>query len=121
MDAGTINLVGKQSKSPQQRLGAAARTMGGVAGAIMVQANARHAELTKQAQRLVGQTFFGTMLRQMRNSPFKTELSSGGRAGEAYASLYDQHLAEHMASGAGRSLADSIVRHIEKNQPLTGK
>ena len=44
----------------------------------------------------------------------KSDLFSGGRGGAAFQELHDQHLAEHMARDAGRSLAASIVRHIER-------
>ncbi len=74
----------------------------------------RRQELTRQAQKLVSQTFFGAMLKQMRNSPFKSELFSGGRGGEMFHSLMDQHLADRMASGSGNGLVQSIVRHLEK-------
>lgn len=67
----------------------------------------------RQAEIFVSQAFFGTMLRQMRESPFKSDLFEGGRGGQAFGSLYDQHLAERMASGAGKSLVNSIVRHLE--------
>ena len=72
-----------------------------------------HEDARKQAQTFVSQAFFGTMLKQMRNSPFKSELFSGGRGGEAFGSLYDQQLAERMANGVGSKLVDSIVRKIE--------
>src|SRR5512147_1704503 len=75
----------------------------------------RHQELMTAAQRWVSQTFLGTMLRQMRNSPFKSELFSGGRGGEAFATLLDQHLADRMAPRTGRALAQSIVRRIERS------
>jgi Rod binding domain-containing protein len=52
----------------------------------------------------------------MHDSPFKSKLFSGGRGGEAFGQLYDQHLAERMATGSGRKLADSIVKHIERRQ-----
>ncbi len=67
----------------------------------------------KQAQTFVSQAFFGTLLKQMRNSPFKSELFSGGRGGEAFGSLYDQQLADRMATGVGSKLVDSIVRKME--------
>ena len=78
-------------------------------------------ELVKTAQKWVGQTFFGTILKQMHNSPFKSELWSGGRGGEAFSTLYDQHLAERMARGAGRGLANSIVKHIERSATPHGQ
>ena len=72
----------------------------------------RHDRLTREARRLVSNVFYGTLLKQIHNSPFKSELFSGGRGGEAFTSLMDQHLADHMAKAAGRTLPDAIVRRI---------
>ena len=72
-----------------------------------------HEKLVKQTQTWVAQTFFGTLLKQMRNSPFKSELMEGGKGGETFAALQDQHLAEHMTRGAGAKLVNGIVRRIE--------
>jgi Rod binding domain-containing protein len=69
-------------------------------------------QLREQAQKWVSQTFFGTLLKQMRNSPFKSEVFSGGRGGEVFSNMLDQHLADRMARGSGRRLADSIVRKL---------
>ena len=74
---------------------------------------AKHDDARKQAQTFVSQAFFGTLLKQMRESPFKSELFSGGRGGEAFGSLYDQKLAERMANGVGSKLVGSIVRKLE--------
>ena len=41
-------------------------------------AGANQKDLFKTAQKWVGQTFFGTLLKQMHESPFKSELWSGG-------------------------------------------
>jgi Rod binding domain-containing protein len=76
-------------------------------------ASSQHEKLSGQAQKWVSQTFFGTMLKQMRNSPFKSKLFEGGRGGEAFQSLYDQRLADHMARGAGHKLVNAITRKIE--------
>jgi Rod binding domain-containing protein len=84
-------------------------------GSIQPTPGAGNKELYKTAQKWVGQTFFGTILKQMHNSPFKSELWSGGRGGEAFSTLYDQHLAERMARGAGRGLSNAIVKHIQHN------
>jgi len=85
-----------------------------VGGAREEAQSAQHERLMQGAQRWVSQTFFGTLLKQMRESPFKSELFSGGRGGEAFAGLYDQQLADRMARASGRPLAESIVKHIEK-------
>ena len=77
---------------------------------------AHQKDLFKTAQKWVGQTFFGTLLKQMHESPFKSDLWSGGRGGEAFSTLYDQHLAERMARASGRPLANSIVKHIQRSK-----
>jgi Rod binding domain-containing protein len=72
-----------------------------------------HEKLVQQTQKWVAQTFYGTMLKQMRNSPFKSDLMDGGHGGQAFQSMYDQKLAEHMSRGAGAKLVNSIVHRIE--------
>jgi Rod binding domain-containing protein len=79
----------------------------------------QHDKLVHNARVWVAQTFFGQMLKQMRESPFKSDLFNGGRGGEAFANQLDQRLAERMANGrVGEKLVKSIVKHIENNQGL---
>lgn len=73
----------------------------------------KHDQLTKAAQTFVGVTFFGQMLKQMRESPFKDETFSGGRGGQAFQQMFDQQLAERMGRGSGRKLVDAMVNKIE--------
>jgi Rod binding domain-containing protein len=73
----------------------------------------QHDKLVRQTQVWVAQTFFGTLLKQMHESPFRSEMFDGGRGGQAFGSLYDQHLCERMAHGAGAKLVHAIVRKIE--------
>ena len=75
-----------------------------------------HDKLVKQAEVWVAQTFYGTLLKQMHDSPFKSELFSGGRGGEAFGPMYDQHLIERMShTGGARKLVRSMVRKLEKS------
>jgi Rod binding domain-containing protein len=74
-----------------------------------------HTQLVHAARELVSQTFFGQMLKQMREDPFRSKLFDGGRGGQMFGAMYDQKLAERMARGAGNKLVMSIVHHIEKN------
>jgi len=76
----------------------------------------QHDRVQKQTEKWVAQTFFGTLLKQMDDSPFKSELFSGGRGGQAFSSLYHQQLADRIARGAGHKLVKSIVRSIEAKQ-----
>jgi hypothetical protein len=77
----------------------------------------QHDALTEQAQKWVAQTFYGTLLKQMHDSPFKSELFAGGRGAEAFQPLMDQHLIDRMAkSSNNQKLVRGIVRQIEGRQ-----
>lgn len=71
-------------------------------------------KLDKAARQLVGATFFGTLLKQMHQSPFKSEIFSGGRGEEAFSPLLNQHLVDRMSRGAGEKLVRSIVKRFHK-------
>ena len=79
----------------------------------------RHTQLVHQSEKLVAQTFYGALLKQMHDSPFKSDLFNGGRGGQAFGALYDQHLCERMARGVGSKLVNSIVRRIEAKAAYT--
>jgi Rod binding domain-containing protein len=73
----------------------------------------QHAELVKNTQKWVSQTFYGEMLKQMRNSPLKSKLFDGGNGGEAFQQMFDNHLADDMSKSSGKKLVDAIVNRIE--------
>ena len=85
----------------------------GVGRASPATADAKHEELTRTTEQWVAQSFFGTLMKQMRDSPFKSDLFEGGRGGQAFQEMHDQRLVEHMSRGAGRKLVASLVRKIE--------
>ena len=97
-----------------------APTLTGIAGIDAKAATAdpaqHRAQLEAHAGQLVSQTFFGTLLKQMRDSPFKSELFEGGKGGQAFSQLYDQRLVEQMSRGAGKKLINAIVRKFEARQ-----
>ena len=69
-------------------------------------------KVTETAQRWVAQTFYGTLMRQMRNSPFKSDLFEGGRGGQAIAPLLDQRLIDSMSKGTAKRLTGAIARKL---------
>jgi Rod binding domain-containing protein len=73
----------------------------------------RHNALVKQTQKWVAQSFYGTMLKQMRSSPFHSDIFDGGRGGQMFHSMLDQQLAGHMTRHAAPGLVNSIVQKIE--------
>jgi hypothetical protein len=72
-----------------------------------------HDRLVAQTQKWVAQTFYGTILKQMHNSPFRSDVFEGGRGGQAFGGLMDQQLAEHMARSPADKLDNSNDRRIE--------
>lgn len=74
---------------------------------------ASNPKLKENVQKWVSQAFFGTLLKQMRESPFRTEMFDGGKGGQAFGSMYDQELAQRMSRGVGEKLVNSILRKIE--------
>jgi len=77
------------------------------------QPQTEHEKIEAQARKWVSQTFYGAMLKQMRESPFKSELFSGGRGGQAFSTLLDQHLADHMSRASGSKLVNALTRKLE--------
>ena len=75
-----------------------------------------HDKLVQQTRKWVALSFFEPILKQMRDSPFHSNLFDGGSGGKAFASMYDERLSERMASSASDSLVKSIVRRIEGSQ-----
>jgi Rod binding domain-containing protein len=75
-----------------------------------------HDPLTKQAQKLVANTFYGTLMKQARNDPFKSEMFDGGRGGEAFGEMLDQHMADHMSRSTGSKLVRSVVNKLQANK-----
>jgi Rod binding domain-containing protein len=72
-----------------------------------------HDKLVRNTQKWVAQTFYGTMLKEMRKSPFRSDEFEGGRGGQAFEEMFDQRLADHMSQSAGSPLVNSIVNRIE--------
>jgi Rod binding domain-containing protein len=76
----------------------------------------QHQRLTAQTEKWVAQTFYGQLLKQMRESPFHSDMFEGGNGGKTFETLFDQRLADHMSHHAGAKLVNSIVRKIEAGE-----
>ena len=71
-------------------------------------------KLEQSSATLVNQFFMGSMLKQMRQSPFKVDSLNGGKGGEAYAGLFDQHIAENAGNRIAKSLVNSMVKQYAR-------
>jgi Rod binding domain-containing protein len=73
----------------------------------------QHEALVHQTEKWVAQSFYGTLLKQMRDDPFQSDLFSGGSGGKAFSAMFDQELAQRMSRGTASGLVNSIVQKIE--------
>lgn len=69
-------------------------------------------QLKQVATQWVGQTFAGTLLKQLRESPFATDMFSGGNGGKSFTALLDMELASRSGRGLAADLAESITRRL---------
>jgi hypothetical protein len=77
-------------------------------------ATGRERLVRKRVNELVGQTFYGTLLRTMRSSPLKAPYGHGGRGEDAFQGQLDMLLAERMGQAKQFKLNDAIYRSLMK-------
>ncbi len=73
-------------------------------------------ELRDTAEHLVGNVFYGTLLKAMRESSMQGKYGHGGRGEEVFNAQLDQVLAERMGKASHGGLADSIYKTMKKQQ-----
>lgn len=74
----------------------------------------KEAELKKACQDFEA-IILQQMLTAMRKSVPKSELFDGGFSQDMYQSMYDESLAQEMASGHGIGLADALFRQLSSS------
>lgn len=75
----------------------------------------RQVMLRQACQEMVGETFFGEMLKMARNSKLKGTIGHGGRGEEVFGGQLDQELSKLAGSGMKNSLSDAIYNRLVKN------
>lgn len=83
-----------------------------IPGVRQSKAKSQEEEVEAKARKWVAQTFYGTLFKQMRESPFKSKLFDGGRGGQAFAPMLDQHLVDRMAKGSDKKLTNAIAKRL---------
>ena len=71
----------------------------------------------ESADQLIASAFVLPVLQEVRNSPFKVEMFSGGRAEEVFGQQLDVILAERITQSAGFGLSEALVRQFEGHTP----
>jgi Rod binding domain-containing protein len=67
-------------------------------------------QLRKAFDNFVGETFYGQMLKALRESVGKPAYFDGGRAEEIFTQQFDQVMAQKMAQSNGKQLGDSMYK-----------
>jgi hypothetical protein len=74
--------------------------------------HSQQAALRKQVDEFVGITFYGTMMKAMRNSTIKGKYGHGGRGEEVFQSQLDFELASRMGRSQHNSLNEAVYRRF---------
>ncbi len=77
------------------------------------------AALRRSTGEFVGDIFYGTLLRQMQKSGFKTKYMSGGRAEEAFQGQLAQVLAKKIGRSGNDPVTNSLFKSIRHRLGLT--
>ena len=73
-----------------------------------------NSELRAKAAELVGNTFYGTLLREFRETS-EDGIFSGGFGGKAFQQQLDNVFVSEMSKQENNSLIDSVVRQLSRN------
>ena len=76
--------------------------------------------LREVADQVVGQIFYGTMLRQMRKSAFKGKYGHGGRGEEVFQAQLHDVLATRAGGARGKQCYRSYCRQVSKSRGRNG-
>jgi len=75
-------------------------------------------KLRETAGSVVGNVFYGTLLKQMRESGIQGEYGHGGRGEEVFAAQLHNLLAERLGGCGNFDLADAVWRSYERQQQM---
>ena len=67
------------------------------------------------SQQLVGEAFYGLLMREMRKSVSSNHLLGGGVGEDVLGPYLDQQLVQRMAESRGFDLADAVYESINRN------
>ncbi|MBI1827728.1 MAG: hypothetical protein HY287_06115 [Planctomycetes bacterium] len=96
-------------------------TMNGTHGATATATTRDLHRLKQTAGQVVGNVFFGTLLKMMRESPLKGKYGHGGRGEEVFAGQLDGVLAEKAGTALKRGLGDVLYTRLAHQQELISK
>ncbi|MBN1341936.1 MAG: rod-binding protein [Phycisphaerae bacterium] len=84
-------------------------------GRLIQDPEQRDKQLRERIDELVGITFFGTLLKTMRDSNLKGPYGHGGRGEEVFQGQFDQLLAQRLGKTGRFGLSEAIYRRMTRN------
>jgi len=88
--------------------------IGNAATVTNARVDAQLEKLRTTAGQVVGSVFYGTLLKELRQSSLKGDLGHGGRGEEVFQAQLDQIYAEQVGKSSRFDLVDSIYKSFEK-------
>lgn len=88
----------------------------GIAAERAGAADAAARQLKQMAGEVVGSTFFGTLLKMVRESELKGPYGHGGRGEEVFKAQLHGLYAERLGGAMETSLSDALYRSLERQQ-----
>lgn len=87
-------------------------------GSVGVQPNggAQLPQLRQVIGQVVGRTFYGTLLKQMRESSVRGTFGHGGRGEEVFSAQLHDLLAERIGASQAKGLSDAMVKRLSRQQ-----
>jgi len=71
--------------------------------------------------RVVGSTFYGTLLKQMRDDPLKGTIGHGGRGEEVFAAQLHGIWAEKLGTATKGGVAETLYKRLAQQQRLVSQ
>ncbi len=94
---------------------------GSAARTLSPRASSRDEQLRRKIDEFIGVTFFGTLLKVMRDSRLKGEYGHGGRGEEIFRAQLDAELAQRAGRGLRSGLNEAIYRQLSRwGRPVAG-
>lgn len=83
-------------------------------GVVAGPRQAEKADMRRAVGEFVGNAFYGTLIRQMQASSFKTKYLHGGRGEDVFQGQLGMELAQRMGRSLNNPVADRLFESIER-------
>lgn len=97
-------------------IGGSTRTAAQSGAGVQANVGAQLPQLRRVIGQVVGRTFYGTLLKQMRESSVRGAIGHGGRGEEVFSAQLHDLLAERIGASQAKGLSDAMVKRLSRQQ-----